>query len=358
MIQKLACALTFLLCLSATAADKVDFTKDLMPLFKDRCIKCHGHIKESGKVVTKGDLDLTKPETIKETFKPGHPEKSDLYKLTITDDEDDFMPPKGDRLTAAQKKLIFDWIKQGGSFAGYTRKAQGMSLMQKLAKSVKPAAMSTLKHFEMQGALVLPLAQKSPLLQINFKPVANKTNAQSLTKLIEVKDQLLWLNLSRSKIDDSALATVGKLTNLTRLHLDNTSISDAGLKHLPSLKNLEYLNLYNTQVTDAGIKSLASLKSLKKLYLWQSKVTPKGAAALKKLLPNTFIHSHTPKITAKVIPKSEPKGKGKPTASPFDKNSCCDKAHAKGKKCTHPCCKKALAAKGICKKCNPKKGKK
>ena len=290
-------------------ANKVDFTKDLMPLFEERCIKCHGHVKESGKVVTKGDLDLTKPESIKETFKAGKPNDSSLYTLVITDDEDDYMPPKGDRLTDAQKKLIHDWIMQGGSFEGYTKKAKGETLLQKMAKGVKHADKSIISHFEQHGALVLPLAQKTPLLQINFKPAAAKTDSKAVSRLIELKDQLVWLNLSRSKIDDSALQTVGQLTKLTRLHLDNTNVTDAGLKSVGSLTNLEYLNLYNTKVSDAGLSTLKNLKNLKKVFLWQSKVTEKGVAELQKALPNTYIHAFTPKM--KVETKKEPAKKGK-----------------------------------------------
>ena len=55
--------------LSATLEGAVDFTKDVMPILEERCLKCHGHIKESGKVVDKGDLDITKPESIKEFLK-------------------------------------------------------------------------------------------------------------------------------------------------------------------------------------------------------------------------------------------------------------------------------------------------
>lgn len=343
----------FLLAGSAYA-NKVDFTKDLMPLFEERCIKCHGHIKESGKAVTKGDLDLTKPESIKETFKPGNPEKSDLYTLVISDDEDDYMPPKGDRLTDAQKKLIYDWIKEGGSFDGYTKKAKGETLLQKMAKGVKHADSAITKHFEQQGALVLPLAQKTPLLQINFKPASSKTDSKSIARLTELKDQLVWLNLSRSSIDDTALQTVGQLTKLTRLHLDNTNVSDAGVKNLSGLSNLEYLNLYNTKVTDAGLDTLKSLKNLKKLFLWQSKVTEKGVEELQKALPDTYIHAFTPKV----VNEAKDNSKNDPSASPFDPGSCCDKAHKAGKKCAHGCCKKAEAEKGICKKCNPKKGNK
>ena len=38
--------------------------------------------------------------------------------------------------------------------------------------------------------------------------------------------------------------------------------------------------------------------------------------------------------------------------------SCCDKAKAAGKDCSHECCKKAKADGKACAKCNPKKDEK
>jgi len=38
--------------------------------------------------------------------------------------------------------------------------------------------------------------------------------------------------------------------------------------------------------------------------------------------------------------------------------SCCDKAKAKGKDCTHECCVKAKKDGKTCEKCNPKKDEK
>ena len=74
-----------------------------MPILEERCLKCHGHVKESGKVVTKGDLDITKPDSVKEFLKAGHPGDSSFYTLVISDDEDEYMPPKGDRLSDANE---------------------------------------------------------------------------------------------------------------------------------------------------------------------------------------------------------------------------------------------------------------
>jgi len=37
------------------------------------------------------------------------------------------------------------------------------------------------------------------------------------------------------------------------------------------------------------------------------------------------------------------------------KQTCCEKAKAKGEACAHPCCVKAVAEGKVCEKCNPKK---
>ena len=39
----------------------------------------------------------------------------------------------------------------------------------------------------------------------------------------------------------------------------------------------------------------------------------------------------------------------------FAAESCCDKAKAAGKECTHKCCQKAAKDGKTCEKCNPKK---
>ena len=38
-----------------------------------------------------------------------------------------------------------------------------------------------------------------------------------------------------------------------------------------------------------------------------------------------------------------------------EKKTCCEKAKAAGKECTHPCCVEAAKAGKVCEKCNPKK---
>src|SRR5215211_7811392 len=99
------------------AADKVDFVKQIEPIFKETCYSCHGPEKQKGK------LRLDSPEAFKKggedgsVITAGDPAKSDLYRrITLPHDHDDIMPPKGDPLKKEQTELVAAWIKQGASF--------------------------------------------------------------------------------------------------------------------------------------------------------------------------------------------------------------------------------------------------
>lgn len=90
------------------AAHKLDFKKDVLPIFKKRCTVCHNS------TYPKAGLALDKPEGIEKgkVVVPGKSAESKLYKR-ITAQDDDRMPPKGDPLTTEQIKTIQDWIDQG-----------------------------------------------------------------------------------------------------------------------------------------------------------------------------------------------------------------------------------------------------
>jgi mono/diheme cytochrome c family protein len=104
---------------SAISASAVDFTKEIKPIFTQKCYACHAVSK--GKV--KGDLALDTPEKLAEVIKPngqiipGDPAKSSLLtSCKLPDDDDDSMPPKGkNRLTPAEITALETWIKEGAS---------------------------------------------------------------------------------------------------------------------------------------------------------------------------------------------------------------------------------------------------
>lgn len=109
------------------AGDKVDFEKDLLPLFEKRCFECHQAPKEGKK--PKGGYRMDTPELMVkggkdegEAILKGDADKSPLYKLTLLPvDDDKAMPPekKGERLTDAEKAKIKAWINQGADFGAW-----------------------------------------------------------------------------------------------------------------------------------------------------------------------------------------------------------------------------------------------
>ncbi len=68
--------------------------------------------------------------------------------------------------------------------------------------------------------------------------------------------ELVWIDLTDTKVTDQGLLHLVGLTRLEQLRLDETQVTDAGLMHLAKLKRLSTLNLYRTQVTDEGVKKL------------------------------------------------------------------------------------------------------
>ena len=107
-----------------TAAERVQFNRDIRPIFSDTCFACHG--PDENKV--KGKLRLDSPEAARKGGKsgepaivPGHPEKSEVMKRLRTSDADEHMPPAKFHkvLSPAQVALVEQWIKEGAEYQGH-----------------------------------------------------------------------------------------------------------------------------------------------------------------------------------------------------------------------------------------------
>jgi len=286
------------------AADKVDFVKQVRPIFADNCYKCHGPKKQKGKLRMDSLEAFMKGGKDGKVLEPGDPDKSELYKrITLPKDSDDVMPPEGDPLPKEKTDLIKQWIAEGASFgdwksdasavaAATTTKADDQAAAPKEIQlpqvaAADPAALDKLRQ---GGALAMPLAQNTNLVEVDLNLNGDHVDDGFLSQLGPINQQIASLNLARTKVTDDGLKSIENLKNLRRLHLENTKIGDAGLSHLKNLSNLEYLNLYATHVTDSGLSELEGLKNLRALYLWQTKVTPDGAEKLKKALPQCQVN--------------------------------------------------------------------
>ncbi len=94
----------------------VDFVRDIQPLFADHCIKCHGPEKQKGGLRLDGKAAAMKGGDEGKTFVPGKSAESLMIHLVAGLDEEKVMPPKGERLTAAQIGLLRAWIDQGANW--------------------------------------------------------------------------------------------------------------------------------------------------------------------------------------------------------------------------------------------------
>lgn len=102
---------------SKPAPSSVDFAKDIQPIFAERCYECHGEKKQKSSFrLDVKSTALAGGESGKPAIVPGKSSDSALIRHVTSADPDEMMPPKGDRLTAAQIATLKKWIDQGANW--------------------------------------------------------------------------------------------------------------------------------------------------------------------------------------------------------------------------------------------------
>ena len=98
------------------AKREVDFAKDIWPVFKKHCVKCHGpEKKKSGFRIDVRELALEGGD-MGVAIVPGKSAESPLIHFVSGLDEETVMPPKGDLLDDKTVGLIRAWIEQGADW--------------------------------------------------------------------------------------------------------------------------------------------------------------------------------------------------------------------------------------------------
>ena len=111
----IACGLS----LFTMAAAAVDFTREVLPILEDHCFDCHGEEKQkSGLRVDSVKGLLRGGESGEPLVVAGKSAESYLFKRISSLDKKDMMPPKGERLSAAQVATLRAWIDGGAEMPG------------------------------------------------------------------------------------------------------------------------------------------------------------------------------------------------------------------------------------------------
>ncbi len=113
--------LVAILCAFAPSRDAsaVDFEKEILPIFEDNCLDCHGPDKQKSEFrIDQRAVMLLGGDSGLAALIPGDSAGSYLIEVIDGSDPDMIMPPKGDPLSEGQVALIKQWIDEGAKWPG------------------------------------------------------------------------------------------------------------------------------------------------------------------------------------------------------------------------------------------------
>src|SRR5438445_6809314 len=99
-----------------SAGAKVDFARDVQPIFKAACYQCHGPDKQKGKLRLDSKAIALHGGKSGKSIVPGQAGQSELLRRITSKDEDERMPQDREPLTAEQIATIKAWIGQGANW--------------------------------------------------------------------------------------------------------------------------------------------------------------------------------------------------------------------------------------------------
>lgn len=268
----------------------------IAPIFRARCIECHGEQKQKAKLALHTWDGLTRGSDAGPVLVAGKPGDSVLLqKLRLPSSDDEHMPPQDRPQPSPEEiELLARWVERGAS---QTAPLSALELPAPLVKAAAelPAKLAALAKapavaeplWELDAAAVAkaraPLAAKVAELQRRFPGALSYESRTSaaliftavafghdfgdaeLAALLPLREQLVSLDVSRTGVTDAAAPTLGQFSALRVLRASFTAVGDATVAQLGRLNRLEALSLHATAVTEASVANLTKLAALKSL---------------------------------------------------------------------------------------------
>jgi uncharacterized membrane protein len=296
--------------LAGLAPERIGVYAELVaPVLETHCVSCHGPVKVEGGLRLDSTEGLSKGGDGGPVIAAGHAVSSELVRrIYLPASHEDAMPPRGHpRLSPADAALVRWWVDGGADFeltlADADVSPEVLPAIEALTGplqrggptlpdiAVAEAPPDAVAQVTARGFSVVRIVEGRAFLHVHSANAAGTITDASLDLLDPIAQQVLWLDLGRTRISDQGLEKVARLPNLTRLHLQQTLVGDAGLSHLAALERLEYLNLYGTAITDEGLMKLSSLTRLRALYVWRTSASAAGVSRLQAALPRLRVET-------------------------------------------------------------------
>lgn len=276
------------------------FEAAVRPILEEKCQGCHNDRKQ------KGELNMSSLALMLEggehgpLWVPGDAQNSQMVqRISLPMEDEAHMPPEGKpQLTEEERALLEAWVAQGADVEKPLKAYLPQEPLYHFASNyLEPAEPSrpaydfpaadeaTVEALNHPFCTVRPLAYQSPALFAQLF-VRQMYTPEDLEALLEIREQLVELNLTDMPITDESLNTLAKFEQLEELILNGTDITGSKLSALESCRSLKSLALSNTQVDAEALRAaLPSLSGLRSLYLWNTEVDTTEAARLRKDFP-------------------------------------------------------------------------
>lgn len=257
-------------------------------IFDDKCLQCHNQTKRKNGLSLASEEMILKGGDNGEVVIKNKAGESAIYNnafLPLADDQ--HMPPKGKKqLTKKELWLIKYWIDHDLEFeAAVSDLPENDSLRVLLKdylvfeqKNIPMASASDIEMARKSGFRVRSLVQGEAGLSLKY--LNANFNGKALDALMDLKKQVIELDLSNVDLKDEMTTSFGKFANLEKLRLDNTAITDQTLERLQNLENLKVLNIHNTAVSGSGLERLLNSVVPERIFIWNTDVNKDRAEEL------------------------------------------------------------------------------
>ena len=260
----------------------VFYTEVIQPILNQKCVSCHNDKK------TKGGLKMNSYNAIMKGGKNGlvvminNSIDSKIHKRMNLPIEDRYhMPPKSRTQPSMEEiELIKIWIDNSASknalvgdlpipkkmLASFFPEKPNGIFPEKDEEAITNKQLSDLRNM---GFLVVNIFETSPFLKVSCINIDDFSDI-SIEQLINIKNNIVELDLSSTKITDNIFEYIKDFKNLTVLKLDNTNVSGKKANLLSSLPNLKKISLVNTPFDFKYISNFYKYPKLFNVNLFKS----------------------------------------------------------------------------------------
>jgi uncharacterized membrane protein len=275
----------------------------VQPILEEKCYSCHASAKQKGGLRLDEIAFILKGGKHGTSLIKGNAMKSlMIMRAMLPNSNEEHMPPKGKpQLTEKELKILSWWINQNAlekTKISSLKPDNEIQLLLGLStvsiasgidltpnSKVKDLDTKALKTCTDWGISILPIAKESNYLSINL--FSKKLEKEQWSEIKKLAPNIVWFKSKGAEFDADAFSTIAEMKNLVALSVINTKISNENMQKIGSLNNLKYLNLSGSTLDETSIKNLKTLNQLQKVYLY--KTNPKSSKIWTATLPKVKI---------------------------------------------------------------------